>query len=712
MNRAFTLIAVPLGVMMYLCYKLTGNYAAAIVIFTLLTKIILLPVSIWVQKNGIKIVRMQPNLNKIKRDYFGDKERIADETSFLYKKEKYNPFANLIPMFVQLALLVGLVRVIYNPLTHLVRMNGSIIELLISYTGKITDVDTASNSIQLNVVEIIKNASNPDSFLAIPGMTQGLLDAVREIDLNLFGLNLAQVPYQTGGTALVIPLFAGLAALALSLIQNKLNPLQADQSKFNQLGTMTFSVGISLFLGAFVPIGVGFYWICSNLFTILQQLVLNIIINPKKFIDYEALNVSRKELEDMENYGASNKKLSGGFNAKREKQDYKKFFSIANKHLVFYSEKSGFYKYYEHIINELLTRSNVIIHYVTSDPDDIVFELAKEQQRLKPYYIGERKLITLFMKMDADMVIMTMPDLGNYYIKRSYIRKDIEYVYVFHYPLSTHMVLHADSLNHYDTILCVGEFQFDEIRRTEEIYGLREKKLIACGYGLLEKLFEGYCSTSHTVEEGKKLLIAPSWQKDNILDSCIDDLLSVLLGKGFKVIVRPHPEYVKRYGAKMDAIIKKHADHQGRDLVFELDFSENSSIFNSDTVITDWSGTAYEFSFVTCKPAVFIDTPKKINNPEYARLGIEPLEISLRSRIGVSVSPDDLTALDQKIVRLLERSNEYSEEILNLRNTYIANFGKSGQVACRYILDSLKNNIAKRKIEKGENENEKNRQNY
>ncbi len=700
MNRVFALIAVPLGLIMYICYKLTGSYAAAIVLFTVLTKVILLPVSIWVQKNGIKIVKMQPELYKIKIDWFGDKDRIAEETSSLYKRVKYNPFANLIPMFVQLVLLVGLVRVIYNPLTHLLRMDGSVIGSLVSLTGTLTGADTASGSVQLAVVEAVKNAAYTDSFLSLPGMANGLLDAVNGINLNLFGLNLAQIPYQTGCAALMIPLLAGLAALALSLVQNKLNPLQADQSKANQFGTMAFSVGISLSLGAFVPIGVGFYWIFSNLFTILQQMLLNVIINPKKHIDYKALEAGKKELDEMKGLGVPNRRLSGGLNAKREKQDYKRFFSVANKHLVFYSEKNGFYKYFDNTIKELLTRSNVVIHYVTSDPDDMIFETAKEQPRIKPYYIGEKKLITLFMKMDADMVVMTMTDLGNYYLKRSYVKKDIEYVYMFHYPLSTHMVLHTGALNHYDTILCIGEFQFDEIRRTEEIYGLPAKKLIACGYGLLENLYKGYQSAKGIGRERKKILIAPSWQTDNILDSCIDGLLQQLLGKGFDVVVRPHPEYVKRYGPRMDAIVKRYAGYQGGDLAFELDFSGNSSIFDSDAVITDWSGAAYEFSFVTCKPAVFIDTAQKIHNPEYTKLGIEPLELSLRDRFGIRVSPQSMEGLADKISELFGNTEKYSSEILGLRNTYIANFGHSGQVASRYILDSLKARSAeKKKIE-------------
>ena len=122
--------------------------------------------------------------------------------------------------------------------------------------------------------------------------------------------------------------------------------------------TNGFSIAISLFLGAFVSLGVGIYWICSNLFSILQQMVLNMVIKPEKYIDYEDLAASKKELAAIENVGAGVSKED----KKREKADYKRFFSIANKHVVFYSEKSGFYKYFEELLHSLLAKSNLVIH--------------------------------------------------------------------------------------------------------------------------------------------------------------------------------------------------------------------------------------------------------------------------------------------------------------------------------------------------------------
>jgi len=632
-----SIIAQIFGSLFSFSFQFVHNYIGAMIIFTVLTKIILLPVSIWTQKNGIKLVKMQPELNAIKIKYFGDKEAIGDETAALHKKHKYNAFVDVIPLCIQIAILLCIIDVVKFP-------------------------EYASLSY-----------------------------ADMEVGRILFYV----YPYQQGGFYWTMPLWAGLSAFILSVAQNKMNPLQNSQSRGSQLGTMAMSVGISLVLGAFVPMGVGLYWICSNLLTIPVQFILNIIMNPKKYIDYAQLEESQRELDTLQHIGENdeNRKLY----AKKEKADYKRFFSVANKHIVFYSENNGFYKYFENTIEYLLNNSNLTIHYITSDPNDGIFEKEKQNSRIRAYYIGEKRLITLMMKLEADMVVMTMSDLENYHIKRSYVKKDIEYVYMFHYPLSTHMVLHTGALDHYDTILCVGDFQFAEIRKQEELENLPVKKLISCGYGQLEKLQKQYNSMKHIVHEKKKILIAPSWQADNILDSCLDNLLKELLGKGCEIIVRPHPEYVKRYKHKMDAIVKRYETYSGDDLVFELDFTFNDSIFDSDVVITDWSGTAYEFAFVTGKPAVFVDTPMKVNNPDYVKLGIEPLEISLRSQVGIRLNPNELQGCYQQIAMLLEQQETYIARNLELRDKYIANYGNSGEVAGNYIISSLKEKIAKKR---------------
>ena len=631
------IICAPLGWLMRLAYSLTGNYGLAVIVFTLLTKLVLLPVSLWVHANGIKMVRLEPAVNRLKVKYFGDPDKVAEEQALLYKKAHYSPFATVIPVAVQVLLLIGLVQIIYHP----------------------------------------------DVYLRRPDLNTAFL-----------GFDLSATPLAAGGVHLLLPLLAGLAALVLSLCQNKINPLQKSQGKAARLSSMAVSVGISLVLGFTVPAGVGFYWIWSNLFTILQQLLLNKLRPPEREIDWAELEESRKELAAYTRTGSET--VRSREEKRREKADYKRFFSVGNKHLVFYSEGSGFYKYFEKIILWLLGNSKLTIHYVTSDPNDQVFALAKENPRLVPYYIGPKKLITLFMKLEADVVVMTMSDLGNYQYKRSYYSKNIKYVYVFHYPLSTHMVLHTGALRHYDAILCVGDFQFEEIRQTEKLFGDPEQELVACGYGQLEKLYDAYQAAPHEKRQRPKVLIAPSWQPDNILDSCIDPLLQELLGQGFDVTVRPHPEYVKRYGDRMNAIVKRYEDYKGGDLFFELDFTGNTSIFDSDTVISDWSGTAYEFVMVTERPCVFVDTPPKINNPDYEKITVPPLEFTLRDQVGVRVSPGSFAGLSEKIRALLQ-DESYSDRIRAIREKTIANFGRSGEVGGEYILGAVKDAIRTRK---------------
>ena len=237
--------------------------------------------------------------------------------------------------------------------------------------------------------------------------------------------------------------------------------------------------------------------------------------------------------------------------------------------------------------------------------------------------------------------------------------------------------------------LGAGGFQFDEIRFCEKLHKKPEKKLIECGYSLLEDLQKQYDAMTLTKRTSKKILIAPSWQTDNILDTCIDKILDQLLGKGYQVVVRPHPEYMKRYRPKMDAIVERYAGYKGGDLEFELDFSNSNSIFDSDLVITDWSGTAYEFAFVTKKPAVFINTPPKIHNSEYKKYPMKPLELTLRAQVGKEFDINKLDKLAVGVTDLLKHQEQYQEKINRILNNTISNFGSSAKVSAKYIISTL-----------------------
>ena len=616
------LISIPLKYLLLLGYRLIPNYPGTIVIFTLLTKVVLFPVSLWTQRNGIKMVALTPELNRLKIKYYGDKDTIAEETQALYKRKGYHPLASTIPMFIQLALLIGVI-----------------------------------------------------------GAVRTLLEGTESM--------LSAYPARLGGITLLMPLAAGCSALLLGLAQNHLNPLQREQTPGGQWMTNGLSIAISLALGAFVPMGVGVYWIASNLLTIVQQVVLNAVFPPKKYIDYDALAESRRELAAMDSLSSNISKED----KQREKADYKRFFSIANKHLVFYSEKSGFYKYFADVIDYLLGHSNIVIHYVTSDPQDQIFALAEKEPRLKPYYIGEKRLITLMMKMDADMVFMTTPDLDNLYIKRSYVKKDVEYIYMGHGVGSTNLLARKGALAHFDTVFCIGPYQVEELREEERVYGLPPRSLVSCGYGLLDRAMAAYRAMPKR-REGRKIqiLIAPSWQPDNILDTCIDSMLESLLCGEYHVILRPHPEYCKRYPQQIAALKGRYREQlyqTGSDFEIQTDFSSNETVFTSDVVITDWSTICYEFSFTTKRPTLFVNTPMKVMNPEYQRLKTVPLDIAVREKLGKSILPEEAGEIRKSVEELLAKSDWYTQAIEGVMEGCLFYPGQSGKIGGKYLIERL-----------------------
>ncbi len=597
------------------CYSLVHNYWIAIFLFTVLTKLILLPLSIMVQKNSIKTVRITPQINFMKAKYWGNKDIISEEQYKIFKKEKYSPFMDLIPLFIQLALLMGVV------------------------------------------------------------------DAVK------VGTTLHAVPVESGGVTLFVPLVAAISAFLMCVAQNRSNVLQSEQSKINKYGTMAFSIGLSLYLGFLVAIGVGFYWICSNLLSIVQLFLLNYFINPKNYIDYEALELSRKELEEAKGYAlAAKRKKRDREEIQRERMDYKRFLAAGEVKLVFYSEGKGFYKYYQNIIEEIIRRTNIVVHYITSDPTDDVFSIRHEQ--FKTYYVGANKMIVLMMKMEADMVVMTTPDLENYQLKRSYVKKDTIYVYVPHDVNSANLSFHKNALDHFDVVFTSGYKNKRELLEREKKYQLTPKILVEWGSSLIDNMMVQYDSVQrHYAADGrKKILIAPSWQKDNIMDLCLEDMLEQLVKLGHQVIVRPHPQYVRHYEAKIDALEEK---YHGGGVIFQKDFSSNETVYMADVLITDWSSIAFEYSFATLKPVLFINTPMKVLNPDYQELTEVPIDIELRNVVGKTIDICDLKGINDCVDELLYAPCFAKEEMEKLRNQYIYNVGSSGKVGAKFIINKL-----------------------
>lgn len=685
------ILGTPLGYILKLCYDIIHNYGIAIIVFTLITKVILFPVSLMVQKNSIKMVKMKPKLDALKFQYVDDKDALLDAESELYKKEKYNPFAGTIPLLLQLPLIFGLIDVVYRPMKHILHFPTEIIDAFITKTSELTGLASLGSSPELVVMQNVANPLNHDAYLSLQGLFQnsdiaGMMEKMQAIDTHFLGFDLSAIPHLELNYLVLIPILAGVSALIMCIIQNKINVLQIEQSAFAQWGMTIFMIAFSTYFAFLVPAGVGLYWIFGNLFSIPVMYLVNWIYSPKKYIDYETLNLMKQKSKEEAETKKRNNKLS--------KKYYKEICSNKNLQkmkLMFYSEQSGFYKYFENIINALLEKSDEPIYYVTSDPNDAIFNIKNDQ--IKPYYISGNQLISFMMKLECRMVVMTTPDLEKYHIKRSKVRKNIEYVYVDHACSSLNMSYRTGAFDYFDTIFAVSRSQGIEVREMEKLRGTRKKRIVKCGYGLIDNMITAYEKLENKENEKPTILIAPSWQFDNILDSCLDDMLAELICDEYKVIVRPHPQYVKRFPLQMESIIERYKEKFSDDFMIETDFSSNVTVYTADMVITDWSAIAFEFSFTTNKPTLFVDTEMKIVNKDYKKIKMKPFDITARNKVGKSISKEEAKHVKAVVCDLLENQAAYQEDIQNLKQEYFYNLGHSGEVGADYIIERLSKNI-------------------
>ena len=357
--------------------------------------------------------------------------------------------------------------------------------------------------------------------------------------------------------------------------------------------------------------------------------------------------------------------------------------SKKEKNIIFYAEHEGYYPNYEGIIKEITEKNQETICYFTSSLKDPI--LNNNNLRIKVFYFNSL-LPFLMILIRCKVFVMTLTDLNKFHLKRSI--NTVHYTYVFHAMVSTHMMYLEGAFDHYDSILCIGSQQINEIRKYEELHKLSKKQLIEAGYYRLERIYNKYqkfISKDSAAQKELTVLIAPSWGVGNVLESYGEQLVTKLLEKGYKVIVRPHPETVRRSGEMLDKLESQFVKNPA--FLLERSVSTDDSLLKSDVLICDCSGVALEYAFGTERPVLFLEVPYKIRNKNYKELCIEPFELSIRAKIGVVVSPDELNDIPQHIKDLLENNTKYKKVITELREQNIYNFGYSSVIGAKHIVD-------------------------
>ena len=349
--------------------------------------------------------------------------------------------------------------------------------------------------------------------------------------------------------------------------------------------------------------------------------------------------------------------------------------------VVFYSEGRSYWPLFRGLIDQILNQSELNVCYITSGKDDPGIEYS--HNRYKSFLIDDGYVRNWFFEnIQTDILVMTMPDLNQYQLKRS--KFPIHYIYIQHALMSLHMVYRHGAFDWFDTIFCSGPHHVNEIQCLEKKYNLPQKKIFKHGYARLDSII----SNKPPIKDGnvsKHALFAPSWGVNAAIESGLGgQVVEKLLSFGCKVTFRPHPETLKSSSKIINKIINKYSNN--KNFIYDESVSSIDSFFESDFMVSDWSGAALEYSFGLNKPVIFLDLPKKINNPKYKEIDVVPFEVSIREDIGIIASVVELTS---SVVNSLTYNNVDPSK-------YVFNIGRSDFYGAQYILE-MANDICNKK---------------
>ena len=260
------------GYLLNYIYTFVKNYGLALIIFSLITKIIMIPLSIKQHKTLKKSGKIQKELREIQDKYSNDQERLAQETMSLYKRENMSPFSGCLSSILQIVLLLAMFFLVRDPLTYMLKVPQ---EKISEYENMINTKSAYSE------IEVIKEAKTNENI---------------DVDLNMdfLGIDLSNVLISdfNNWTTYIIPiLYVSSSILSIKLNSmttqgkkdKKENKNKKDKDKDdeeNPMEQMNKSMRLmmpimSVMIAVAVPLGLALYWLTNNILMIIEKLVLN-----------------------------------------------------------------------------------------------------------------------------------------------------------------------------------------------------------------------------------------------------------------------------------------------------------------------------------------------------------------------------------------------------------------------------------------------------
>lgn len=293
------------GYVLNFIYELVKNYGLAIIIFSVLIKILMIPISIKQQKTIKKSAKIQSKMKEIQFKYKNNPEQLNQATMELYKSENMSPFSGCLSGIIQIILLFAVFYLVRSPLTYMKKVNPDVIN---KYSTIIKENDLSTNSAypEIEIIRELDNIKNLKNNQESEEQKTDLAEINDEevdslyINMDFLGLNLAQVPTRSSDwKAYIIPILYVIIAIISMRITNPTKPkekpvenkdeksLAKPEEEFDPMAQMNKNMNMMfpvmyLAVALIAPLGLALYWLMNSLLMIFERLILNKLLKDEE----------------------------------------------------------------------------------------------------------------------------------------------------------------------------------------------------------------------------------------------------------------------------------------------------------------------------------------------------------------------------------------------------------------------------------------------
>ena len=279
-------------------YLLTGSYALAILLFTVIVKLILLPFQLKSKKSMLRMNRMQGKIKDIQTRYANNKQKQQEEMAELYAREGINPMSGCLWSFIPFPIIIALYYIIRMPMKYFMNMSEAAIDG-VRKLAETLGFTAAAGTQQAAYEQIFLAKFAHENWAEFAGKFDHLID----LDYNFIGIDLASTPkslfslFPNGGWAMwglfALPILATAAQFAMTIVSMKSNGQQNMQGSGKAM--MYMMPLMTLWMGFILPGALSIYWAAQAAFSVVQELTLNKYFN--KILDREETDKEREKRE-------------------------------------------------------------------------------------------------------------------------------------------------------------------------------------------------------------------------------------------------------------------------------------------------------------------------------------------------------------------------------------------------------------------------------